>query len=171
LYKLLGGVADFQAGVAYQLAQLVAGTVHAFQDTPLPAGLAPIDTTPADGGLANAIRLANALQGLLLKHFKDVGTATAPGAHLAADATHLASLLVVAAATDLPSCEALATAIQGAINGHLTAAGVHFHSDSTPADATPAAADLPTTITLLNAMAMLVQAHLARVGVTPGVTR
>jgi hypothetical protein len=171
LYKLLGGAADFQVAVAFQLAQLVPGTVHAFQDASLPPGLVPIDTTPADGGLTNAIRLANVLQPLLLAHLKEVGTSTAPGAHLAADAAHATTLAAVAPATDLPSCAALGNALQVAINGHLTAAGVHFHNDVTAVDATPAATDLPSTVTMLDNIAKFIVAHFGRIGVTPGFTR
>ena len=171
LYQLLGGAADFQVAVAFQLTRLVPGAVHALQGAPLAPGLAPIDTTPRDSGLANAIRLANALQALLVKHFKKVATQTAAGAHLAADTAHVTSLSALTPATDLPSCEALANALQAAINGHLTAAGVHFHDDTTAPDATPVASDLPTTVTLLNNVAAFTQAHLGRVGVTPGFTR
>src|SRR6266540_1993284 len=76
LHQLLGGAADFQVAVAFQLAKLVPGTVHALQGAPLVEGLAPIDTAPKDGGLGKAIRLANALQALLVKHFKKVATQT-----------------------------------------------------------------------------------------------
>jgi hypothetical protein len=171
LYRLLGGMADFQVGVAYQLARLVPGTVHAYEDAPLPAGVAPADTSPADGGLTSALRLANALRALFMGHLAGVGTATSPGAHLAADAAQLASLSAVRAATDLATCAALANALQGAVNAHLRGAGVHFHDDATPQDATPPAGDLPSTIALLDNLAVFIEAHIARVGVTPGFTR
>ena len=113
----------------------------------------------APATLADVQTSANALKVAFNTHIAEVGTTSAAGAHLAADATNT---VATANATDQTTSNALLNALNTALNAHLTQAGVHFHNDTTAALATANASDLPTSIALATALAAFYNAHIAR---------
>lgn len=104
--------------------------------------------TAAD--LPTAIEMCNNIRAVLVFHKADTL------AHKAEDATAIGEL-----ATDLDTAVAAANLHKSGYNTHIASTAAHYTKDETNGVATTDASDLPTLITLLNAIKGKVNAHLA----------
>lgn len=127
--------------------------------------------------LPSCITLVNNIRSVCVVHFAD-GISTDPysaGAHKIPDTVDapLLGLLVTATgntSTDTAAVVAAANLHKSTINSHLTQASpsaVHFTNDGTNTIATTNASDLPSSITLLNAIKSALNAHMGSAPTNP----
>lgn len=123
-------------------------------DSPAAANLASSIGT-ASVTLASAISVTQQLDLVYRTHLADTA------AHVAADTTNVPSP-AIATVVDQASLNTYLNALQTSYNAHLTQAGVHLANDAVNTNATTVASTLATSITLVNALAASLLAHMAR---------
>ena len=153
----------------------------------------PITIAASAVDLPSSIVALNAVFSAIANHFPDnavgaVGVLSySNGAHkgpIGGDATSLATVAAAMqktgqlpngqvyvptgnAATDQAFAITAANAMKTALNAHFTAAGVHYNNDGTNTIVAANASTLPTLITLVNALATSLTAHVASAPAAP----
>lgn len=143
-------------------------------------------STTASVDIVTATALANAFRAILIgagttgnpgaqpgtqgHMFDAISTNTvACGSHKVPDTVNAATLQAVQSAplvltgvtgTDTAALVAFVNQLKASYNAHLTQAGVHFNNDGTNSIGTANATDLPSSITLINACAVKINAHI-----------
>ena len=105
--------------------------------------------------LASATAVAGQLDAVFRAHLAD------SVAHLKADTTNVPSP-AFSTVVDQTTLDTYLNALQTSFNAHLTQSGVHVVNDTVNSNSTAAATNLSTSITLVNALAASLLAHIGR---------